>query len=365
MKLHTDAVAAQTGLHYDRTAKVFFGQIGRFPAVLRTIPRQNAVLYQIAGEAADAEQANARLHAWQETHPCIMSAVYKNRRIGCLFLLPKEKPDETVCGLAASAAALAADLGMRPCCMSCGGESAYELYFLDKNGVTVCPECRAELEERLTAEQAKQKQQKPNHAGIILGALLGAALVFGMTWFVMRESRISVLTAYAGMLLGFLLMRKLGKKVTLPAALLCAVLCLIGSFGGILLHGAQELAEKNRNITSLLEIMANDADFVPFELTGGARSAYDMLFFDAESMLLTSQITDAHIRLIAENRSAGSCLLHLHSLYQIPVYRAAGRETAECMLWGFLSVAAGAGMCIYPILKERKTAYMLRKPVAA
>lgn len=365
MKLHSDAVTAQTGLRYDSAAKAFFGSLGRFPAVLRQLPRQNAVLLQIAGTIPDAAQVNEQLRAWQEENPCVLSAEYRNRRIGCAFIIPKKQPDETVCGLASAVTMLAADLGMRPCCMSCGTESAYELYFLDKNGVTVCPECRAELAEKLAAEQEKHAQEKPKYAGIVLGALLGALLVFGMTWFVMRQSRISVLTAYAGMVLGFLLMKKLGKKVTLPAALFCAVLCLLGSFSGIWLHSAQSLAAKNRDMISLLDVMHDDPDFQPFELTGGAKRAHDMLFGDMESLKLASEITDGHIRMFYENPSAGKCLLHLPALCRIPIYRAEGREILMDMLFGFLSVAAGTAMSIYPILRGRKTAYLLRKPVAA
>ncbi len=364
MRLHTDAVRAQTGLRYDSAVRAFCGVLDGYPVFLRQLPRQNTVLLQIAGELPDAENANALLQAWQTQHPCILSAVYKSRMMSCLFMLPKKEPDRTICDLAAAAVSAAAELHMRPCCMSCGTEDAYAPYFLKRNGLTVCPDCKAKLEQQLAAEQEKQTQMNPNYAGLLLGALLGALLVFGMTWFVVRAGRISVLTAYAGVLLGFLLMKKFGKKVTLPAAGMCTLLCLLGASCGIFLHSAQNLAQTNRNVTSVILLMS-DGNRLQGGLTAGQRSAYDLLFGEPDAIEQTKSVTKEHVRMIAENDTTGECMRHLRALYRIPIYRTLRSESREQLFWGFLSVAAGAVMCTYPILRERKGSYQLRKPVTA
>jgi len=365
MKLHSEHITRQTGLQLDKQSGVFFGKIQQFSVFLSQNPRQNSARLRITGRLENPEEANRQLQEWQAQYPCIMHAFYRDRRIECVLMLPKKQTDDTICSLVAAASAKAADLGMMPCCMACGSKEDFSDYLLDSSGIVVCEECRTQLNADLAGQLKKQSEIRPSYPGLFIGAVLGALLVFLMTWFVLLQSRLTVLTSYAGMMLGFFLMKKYGKRITATAVMLCAVFSLLGSGAGIYLHYAQAFAEKNRELADSAQQrldMCNALEQQMADLSESERSEYDFQSVFGENSLEETRYT---AELIIECQTTGACFFRLWDLIYLTEGTALRQEVISCFVWSVISILAGTALCGYPLLRETRRNTTLRKPVAA
>lgn len=302
-----------TGLQYDSRQKTYFGIMqGGYPVFVQLVPRRDTFLFRlIAKLPADRTQADisAALEQWRMSHSGIAALKHQDRSLSAAVSCAGNETERAAASVTAELVALAADLGLIPCCMSCGTEQGFSQYLLDGTGITVCDGCKTHLESNMQADTEQHAAEKPRTGGLILGAVIGAAAVFLLTFFVLKLGNLSILTAYAGLAAGFLLMKKLGKKITRPAVILCAVLCMIAGAGASVLHLGDELAQSNReNYQQATEIKAAAQDIVLMmdgmteEEREAAKDVFDDSFYEeARTNLETAS-------LILDNQTTGACL---------------------------------------------------------
>ena len=303
-----------TGLQYDSKQKTYFGIMqGGYPVFVQLVPRRDTFLFRLVAKLpADQtrEQLAENLEQWRMEHAGVGTLKYQDRSLSAAVSCAGSDTARAAASVTAELVALAADLGLIPCCMSCGAAEGFSQYLLDGTGITVCGECKTHLESNMQADQQKHEAQKPNVSGLILGAVTGAVIVFLLTFFVLKLGNLSILTAYAGLAAGFLLMKKLGKKIIRPAVILCAVLCMIAGAGASVLHLSGELARSNReNYQQASEIKAAAQDIVLMldgmtdEQREAAKDVFDDSFYteakqnlETASLIMDNQTTGAGLR---------------------------------------------------------------------
>ncbi|MBQ8922841.1 MAG: hypothetical protein IJ060_11935 [Oscillospiraceae bacterium] len=342
MGFRTDEFSALTNLQYDPKAKTFWGTVQGYPVFVHYSRRQNALLMNLTGKYPGEQAPPAlpqQLDALRERNPLIVGIRRQDRRLIAHLMIPAKAPEPSLRDTVCAVADLARGQGMLPCCAICGREQGYAPYLIHTDGYPICGDCKERVEQDLEADNQKRSQQRGTLSGLVLGAVIGAILVFGTTWIAAGHSRISILTAVGGVMLGMMLMKKLGKKVTVPAAVLCGVLCLIASCAALYLHTAREIAALNRK----------NHDLASWALT------------------LTEMPPDDQdkFRIIEEHQTTGECLRDFPALIKNEMYTPVREDFKDGLFWGFLSVAAGTAVSAYPYLTESRRRFTLREPVAS
>lgn len=326
MGLHVDRFCEQTGLAYDKKSHTFWGKMHGYPVFLQNIPRRNSIAFRLIADMPAERIDNAfkeRLEQYRMKHPGLAVLRYHDRCLNGVFSLAAKDTDNEAASAAACLTALAADEKMTPSCMSCGKPSEWSPYLLDGDGVTVCPYCRALLEQRIREAQEKKEKEPYSHAGIVLGAALGAVILFLVTFFVLKLSTLSVLLSYAGVALSFFLMVRFGKKLTVPAVVLGAALCLLAGVSASVLHYAENVAQNNRDNQKAAQQLADEADelLTAFEdlteeekeyVLADENSPLDVAFFREQKKTGTT---------ILENQTLSDCLMHLPAILRLKVYQ--------------------------------------------
>ena len=352
MGIQPKELCGLTGLQYDQKARTFWGTLQGYPLFLTVIPRRDLFLYRLivnAPDGFDEQNMKETLEKWRLDHPGISDLVYRDRALSAVVSVKKKDAAASAAGNAAALTALAAELRLRPCCMACGREPNYQLYLLDGGGVTLCPQCRPFLEEKIEHAESEQTKVSPNRAGIVIGALAGAVLTFLLTWFVLQYSSMALLTGYACSILCIFAAKKLGKKMTLPAIILCAVLCVLGGSAGTVLHQAGEIASVHQAQAEDTEKIRDNSQQIinQFEaMTPEQQEAAKAEFGDKLDMeIYRSNIQNAE--LILSNQTTESCLQNLSALLKQPLYKNF-RHRLFKSLFGFLAAVLGGTVLTAP-----------------
>lgn len=367
MGFDTGMFCRLTGLQYDNKEKTFWGNMqGGYPVFVQIIPRRDTMSLRMVAKLpdgkAEADIASA-LEEWRMAHPGAAALVYRERGLTAIISLAKEEPESKAASVTAELVALAADLGMIPCCMVCGKERDFSQYLLDGTGVTVCDVCRPHVESQMQADTEKHEAEKPNRAGLILGAAAGAVLVFLLTFAVLKLSYLSILTGYAGLIAGLLLMKKLGKKLTRPAVILCAVLCLIAGCGASVLHLSSKMAEANRGNavqaetiqTSAQELLDAMDSMSPDELAALNEQLGEG--FDRNAVEESLRYT----KLVIDNQTTGKCFLAFPQFMKFEMFRSGLLpELAKCLLCLLVSVLLGALITAPKLLRAESGEHQLK-----
>ena len=342
MVFRIEEFSANTGLHYDKKAKTFWGTAKDYPVFLHYERRRSSLILSLTGKFpgdAAPPELTQQFEELKKRDPLILSIGRQERRLIAQLLIPAQNPAQALAETLSRIADFARQQQMLPCCAVCGRTENYAPYLVHTDGYPICGHCKGNVEANLEAENQRRDQRKGRLPGLILGAVIGAALVFGTTWMAAGHNRLSILTAVGGVMLGMLLMHRLGKKVTVPAAALCCVLCLIASVSALFLHSANEIAKVNRK----------NYDFAAkvLEITETEPGEQDVF------------------RTITAHQTAGACLRDLPELLENEMYAPVKRDLKDGLFWGFLSVLGGTAFCAYPYLSESRRRFALRKPVAS
>ena len=330
-----------TGLTYDRKNKTLSGTMsGGFPVFVRLVPRRDAMMFRLIAKLPDhqtPETVSAALEQWRMAHLGISGLIYRERALTAGISCAGTDTERKAASVIAELVALAADLGMIPCCMSCGKTQDFSLYLLDGTGVTVCDGCKTHLEEKMQEDQAQHAAQKPHTAGLLTGALTGALFVFLLTLFT-DVSILTVLTGYAGLTLGFLAMKKLGKKLTRKAVIVCAVLCMLAGCCGSVLHLSRLIAANNRdNVPAAQEIQRIAQNLLDNQSNADTAGSEDLA--QIQNSLYIADLT-------LRNQSTAACLRSFPQFVKTDVQQnlfggELSRSLAEALLWIAVSVTAG------------------------
>lgn len=341
MGIQPKELCGLTGLQYDQKARTFWGTLQGYPLFLTVIPRRDLFLYRLivkTPDGFDEQNMKETLEKWRLEHPGISDLVFRDRALSAVVSITKKDAAASAAGNAAALTALAAELHLRPCCMACGREQNFQLYLLDGGGVTLCPQCKPFLEEKIEHAESEHSKIPPKRAGILIGALAGAVLTFLLTWFVLQYSSMALLTGYACSILCIFAAKKLGKKMTLPAIILCSVLCVLAGSAGTVLHQAGEIAAVHQAQAEDTEKIRDNSQQIikQFEaLTPEQQEAAKAEFGDKLDMETYRGNIQA-AELILGNQTTESCLRNLPVLLKQPLYQNYRRRLIQHIL-GFLA----------------------------
>lgn len=366
MAFHAQNFCGLTGLQFDKKSNTCWGKLNGFPVFVTNLARKDSVVFRLIAKLPAALPESAfteALNEWSKSHTGVAALSYQNRCLACIISLTPRDTDNELAAKTAELAAFAGQQGMTGCCMSCGAESGYHSYLLDNGGITLCEPCRPYLETKMHDEQAEKAQIHPNWGGLILGALLGAAAVFGLTFFVLKLRFLSLLTGFAGILLGLYLMRKLGKKITPAAAVICAVLCLAASLSASVVHFAGEMADYNmENYTKAAEICMS---YENLQETIGGMSNDELAALEemtGESLDLAKfQQNYENAQMIRDNTLLLECLHNFKALIGNDLFSSLRPELLKCVLFSLLSIIAGVAVTAPGMIREDQGKHSLRE----
>ena len=364
MSLHPQSLCELTSLHYEKSDNTYWGSLQGYPVFLTVVPRRDTVVFRLIAKVPSADAANAlpaQASAWSTEHTGVTGLVHKDRCLSAVVSLTPKKTEENLSAVTAALVSFAAAQGLIPCCMSCGTETGYRPYLLDQGGVTVCDACKPHLEEKIREAEATAAAAKPNNIGLIAGIIISAAAVFLLTFFVLKLCYLSMLTGYAGVLLGLFVMRKLGRKLTKPAVIACTVLCLLAGFAAPILHFAALFAETNQQNYDKAK-QACDSYLALTEM-------YDQLTEEERAELDAANGIDAgqyqeiyeNAKLITDHTTTASCLKAMPKLLNSSYYSAAKPELIKHLLFTMLSVLACIALTAPPMLRADHGRHTLRE----
>lgn len=366
MALHPKKLCELTGLQYDKAANTYWGRLQGYPVFLTVVPRRDTVVFRLIAKAHAEEEAaelQSQANTWCTTHSGVTGLAYRDRSLAAAVSLTPKNTDDNLAATVGAIVSFAASQGMIPCCMSCGAEYGYRAYLLDDGGVTVCDSCKPYIEQKLLEAKQEAAEVRANPIGLAAGALIGAAAVFVLTFFVLKLSYLSMLTGYAGVLLGLFLMRKLGKKLTVPAVIVCAVLCLIAGFAAPVLEFANTLASTNaENADSAQKACDSYQELLDMYngLSEEQLTQLDELGEDTFSMDKYEKIY-TQAKMIIDHTTTASCLKDMPQLLSTDYYKSVKPELIKCILFALLSVLAGILLTAPPMLRADQGKHTLRE----
>ena len=241
--------------------------------------------------------------------------------------------------------------------MFCGSEYSARQYALDSDGAAACDACRPQLETRMTELREEKAAAPSNPLGILLGAVLGGAAVFILTFLVLKLSYLSFLTGYAGLLLG---------KLTIWGAVLCTVLCLAAGLAAPVLHFAQEMSD--HNMSQYVTATQISSNYLELE---ESLSGYTDEEIAALSEMIGETIDMAEYRksyetaqLVLSHQTMSECLKDFRMLIGSEIFESLKPELVKCILFALLSIIAGAAVTAPAMLRESKGIHTLRELTA-
>ncbi len=366
MSLHMNQFTAMSGLRYDKQSQTYWGSPSGYPVFVTVQPRRDSVIFRLIGKLRDESNYTAMQGAVTEftaSHTGISGMIYENRCLACAVSLTPRDTESALLMRIEELLQFAMEMGLVPCCMSCGTESGYRSYLLDDGGVTVCDNCKPYVESKMQEALEEKAAVQTNWFGIIIGALAGAVCVFLLSYFILQLSYLSFLTGVAGVLVGFALMKKLGRKVTIPAAILCGVLCLIAGMAAPVFETAKEIHSYNmdnqvaaqRIVTSYEELSDALSDMSEEEIK--AVEEYTGESLDLAPM--KSKYEDA--KTILDHISYDACLKDLGKMIDMDLYNDVKGELIKCILILALSVVIGTLLIAPGVLKADSGIHTLRE----
>lgn len=367
MAIHPNEFCMQTGLMYDVKSRTFWGTLSNFSVFLQIVPRRDSMIFRLIAkppQESDASAIRAALDAWQASHSGVSGIQYQDRTLATVISAAAKDTDAAAAALITELVMLADRLGLIPCCMSCGAEYGYRPYLLDNGGVAVCDMCRPHLEQQIEDVRTASEEQRPNYLGMIFGAVLGALIVLGLTYAVLDMHYLSALTGYAGLLIGLLTMKKLGKKLTLPGVLICTVLCAAAGCFATVLHFSNLIAEYNQENEKLATdtcVAYLDLKDVLDEATAEERQLYEA--YAAESGTSLKELEERYEQslIIRKYQTGGECFSDFFELIDYDVYSSVKPELVKCILYVLISVIGGAAATAPKLLIESNGIHTLRE----
>ena len=366
MALHPKKFCELTGLRFDKSANTCWGSLQGYPVFLTIVPRRDTVVFRLTAKAPTEEAAaelQPQANTWSTTHSGVTGLAYRERCLTAAVSLTPKETDENLAATVGALVTFASSQGMIPCCMSCGAEYGYRSYLLDDGGVTVCDSCKPYIEQKMIEAQQEAAEVKANPFGLFLGALIGAAAVFLLTYFVLKLSYLSMLTGYAGVLLGLYLMRKLGKKLTVPAVVFCGVLCLIAGFTAPVLDYSNMIAQTNaENYDKAKQACDGYQELLAMyeDLSGEQLAKLDEMGEDQFDMKKYEKIYE-QAKLVTEHTTTASCLKDFPKLLNSDYYKAIKPELIKCILFAVISVIAGILLTAPAMLRADQGKHTLRE----
>ncbi len=375
MALKPQAFSEATELHYEKSNSLFWGNYNGYPISLAFDSQRSTFTFFLCVSVNDAEAFAAELKEWERTQSGISQCKYERKLFQGVIVIPSLHSQEKAIASLDALTMLAHQHGMVPCCATCGNTSYYAPHMINENLVLqLCDSCAANVEESFGQSRAEEDAVKVNWGGIALGILLGAAVLFGFTWLLSEFGVMHFLSGFVGMTVALVAMKKFGRKITVPAAIIATVVCLAVAVITPRFTMAKDIAEFVREdytpdmqeegytITQLNElIMTIDqslevmTDAEISELYGSTRASLQ----EDRTTLYEAMV------LMKDYSTTQACFMNLEDLAEMEVLQDADikGELLKEILWGVLSVIIGACMTIPGIIRGNKVRYRIRRMV--
>ena len=378
MGFHTNSFAEHSGLQYDKRSQNFWGTKNSFPIFVRYVPNRGSLVFILYGKLAASQQDGTgaenseesirnitrQLEEWQISQTGISGLHFRGTAVSCVIALSSRDTELNAINQVESLVHLAHTLGLVPCCMSCGAEFGYEPYILDETGVSLCPSCYAQSLGKISQVQEEHEQVRINRFGAAAGLLLGCALLFVLTYAVLRAGYVSYLTGYVGALVALLLMKKFGRRLTLPMAVIAVIVTMLFAVATPIVSFGKDLADFNvsQQVTAQKYVTSYE------ELSGKIDTMSDEL----KEMLSENMDIDLgkmkeqyeKCKIILSHQTTGSCIRDMAQLVKIDIYSSVKGELIKCILWGVISILIGSALTIPKLLQESSGKHTLRRPEA-
>lgn len=373
MALKPTAFSEATGLQYAKNNSLFWGSYNNYPICIEYSNKRNFFHFSLCATVNDAEGFATMLKEWERTQNGISQCQYKQNLFQAIIVIPSKDSQEKAIGSLNILTQLAREYGMIPCCISCGDTNHYAPHMINESLILqLCDSCAAKTEETFSQNRAAEDAVKVNYFGVALGILLGAVVLFALTWLLSELGEMHFLSGYLGMMVALFAMKKFGRKVTVPAAVLATMVCVavavitprftmakdLAEFvredytadmrdGG---HSITELNEYIMIIDQSLETMSDEDINEQYGCTRASLQEDRNTLYEA-MVLMKDYTTTKH------------CFVHLEELCEMKIWTDADikGELLKQILWGVLSVIVGACFIIADVIHSSKARYRLRR----
>ncbi|MDD5946877.1 MAG: hypothetical protein PUC41_03650 [Oscillospiraceae bacterium] len=375
MGFKPEAFCEATELHYEKSNSLFWGNYNGYPICLEYNSQRSFFTFFLCASVSDSEGFAAMLKEWERSQSGISQCRYERNLLQSVIVIPGRNSQEKALASLDALTALAHEHSMVPCCATCGNTSYYAPHMVNESLVLqLCDSCAAKTEESFSQSRAEENAVKINWVGIILGILLGAAALFALTWLLSELGVLHFLSGYIGMVIALFAMKKFGRKVTVPTAILATVICLAVAFITPRFTMAKDLAEFVRDdyaadmradgysITELNEYVMT----IDQSLETMTDAEISEIFDCTRASLQKDRNTlyEAMV-LMKDYTTTKQCFVHLDDLCEMEIMQDVDvkGELLKEILWGMLSVAVGACLTIPGIIRNGKMRYRIRRMV--
>lgn len=367
------AFGEATTLQYEKKNSLFWGNYNGYPICLEYHVQRSFFTFSLCASVKDAEGFSTMLKEWERTQNGISQCQYKQNLFQAIIVIPGKDSQEKAIHSLNILTQLAHEYAMIPCCISCGDTNRYAPHMIKESQILqLCDPCAAKTEEAFFQNRAAENAIKVNYFGIALGILLGAVALFAITWLLSELGVLHFLSGFLGMTIALLTMKKFGRKVTVPAALLATMVCTAVAVITPRFTMAKDLAafvredftadmsDSGHSITELneyimiidqsLETMSDEDINAQYGCTKASLQEDRNTLYEA-MVLMKDYTTTKH------------CFVHLEELCEMEILADADikAELIKEILWGVLSVIAGACCIIADMIRSGKVRYRIRR----
>lgn len=373
MAIKVAAFSEATELHYEKSNSLFWGNYNGYPICLAYNSQRSFCTFFLCASVNDVEGFAKMLKEWERTQSGISQCRYEQNLLEAVIVIPGRNSQEKAIESLNTLTQLAHEYAMKPCCTTCGNTNYYAPHMVNESVVLqFCDSCAVKTEESFSQNRAEEAAVKVNLFGIALGIILGAVVLFALTWLLSEIGVLHILSGYIGLTVALFAMKKFGRKVTVPAALLATIVCAVVAvitprftmakdFAEFVRedyandmraegHSITELNELIMKIDQSLETMSDDEIIEMFGSTKASLQENRNTLYEA--MVLMKDYTTTKY-----------CFVHMEDIFEMEIMADANikGELLEQILWGVLSVMLAAVCTIPGIVRSGKARYRIRR----
>lgn len=354
--------AEQTGLTFDSIEGLHQGTYAGYPVCVKHDYQKNYLVFDLYAKPAENYDIDLSqwYERWQMEHTGISQISFTGKRLQARIAFSKGDQTADAIFLFAQLAESAAQHRLIPCCGSCGTEYGYEMYSFNGAGICLCPECSEKLQLTAAANEAVMSSKKANPLGILLGTLIGALVLFAMTYGLYQLGYIAYITGYVGVLVSLLCIKKFSGKLSLGGALFSMAVCLVVAVATPVFCIANDYAKAYSDEMTEMAPLASEYEEVRQMLNEMTPEEFDT-YFDGEVTYTEIKESVEFYDEVRTHSTVQECLSDFKSLVSGEDGKKARGELIKEILWGVCSILIGAALTIPGMLGADNGKFSFRK----
>lgn len=373
MGLNIKQFTEATELHYEQKQSVFWGDYNGFPIALSYNAQRNYFVLALCARCPEGADINTALKEWERGCQGISQSVYERNMIRCIISIAGMHGNDKVIQNLTAITSFARMQGMIPCCSNCGDTSYYAPHMVNENLVMLfCDPCAARVEQSFAETRSEEDAHKPKAWGVALGILIGAVVLFVITYLLYQMGYMAYISGYAGLLAALFAVKKFAGKLNAPVAILAAVVCMAVAYVTPCFAMSQDLAKYIRE-EYIPGMEADGFDVASLEdfskaldegLATLSEAELQETFGSSRAELEDTQIIVAEsISLMTDYQTTGAWFQDLWKVTDYEVFSDTDikGELIKNILWGVLSVLVGAILTIPGMVRSAKDRYHIRR----